>query len=136
MPTDYPRHVIDHFLLQSVFRAYALNVSNRQAVYFHDADPDFRVSTDELVRAALKGRYAVASMLEEADGKTRLCVENEWAIPRDRVLQFSTALRFLASPDSDDVDFAGDAIDPAQVFGMAHYWALRQGLFREDDSPA
>ena len=133
MPTDYPRQVVDHFLLQAVFHAYSLNVLNRQAVYFQAADPEFCVTTDELVRAALRGRYAVATMLEDPDGRLTLRSDEAWAIPRNRVLQFSTALRFLASPDSDDIDFAGDTIDPAQVLGMVDAWAPRQGLFRDDD---
>jgi hypothetical protein len=68
MPTDYPRPVEDHFLLQAVFHAYAMNVTNREAVYCDQAEPEFRASTDELGRLALKGRYAVSTMFLEDDG--------------------------------------------------------------------
>jgi hypothetical protein len=130
MPTDYPRPVEDHFLLQAVFHAYAMNVTNREAVYGDQAEPEFRVSTNELVRAALKGRYAVATMYVEREGPPTLWSEEHWTIPRNRVLHFTAALRFLASDDSDDVDFVDDLIDPARVLGMAEAWALRQGLFQ------
>jgi hypothetical protein len=45
--------------------------------------------------------------------------EEAWPLPRNRVLQFSTFLRFLMSPNSDDVEIYGDTFNPAQVFGMA-----------------
>jgi hypothetical protein len=124
--------VEDHFLLQAVFRAYAMNVTNRETVYRNQAAPEFRVSTNELVRAALKGRYAVATMYADHDSQPSLWSEEKWTIPRNRVVHFTAALRFLAGDDSDDVDFIGDHIDPARVLGMAEAWAMRQGLFSGD----
>jgi hypothetical protein len=80
MPTDYPHPVEDHFLLQAVFHAYAMNVTNREVVYCDHAEPEFRVSTNELVRAALNRRYAVATMYVEHDGQPRLWSEEAWAL--------------------------------------------------------
>ena len=39
MPTDYPRQVEDHFLLQAVFHVYVMNVTNREAVYRDEVEP-------------------------------------------------------------------------------------------------
>jgi hypothetical protein len=130
MSIDYRRQVEDHFLLQAVFHAHASNVTNRKAVYRGQAEPVFRVTANKLVRAPLKGRYAVATMYVEHDGEPTLGSEAAWTIPRNRVLHFTAALRFLASDDSDDVDFVDDLIDPARVVGMAETWALWQGLIQ------
>jgi hypothetical protein len=62
MQPDYLRPVIDHFLLQAAFHAYGMGMTNRKAAYLYDAEPEFRVSTDELVRAALKVHYAVKTV--------------------------------------------------------------------------
>jgi hypothetical protein len=67
MPTDYLRLAMNHFLLQAAFHAYAMNMTNGEFVCRDDAAPEFRVSTNEMVRLAVMGRYMIIAMYEEAD---------------------------------------------------------------------
>jgi len=135
MPTEYPRPVIDDFLFQAATQAFGAALSNPQA-YTHGEHADLRVSVNDLIRMAVMGRYKVGTMYEEADGPARWCHEDGWSIPRNRMLQFTALVRFLASGAADHVLFEGTTINPTHVLRMADAWALRQGLFREDDNPA
>ena len=135
MSQDLPRPVLDYFLVHAALQAHGRAVSNPEAVAFDGAEPRLSIPTDDLVRTALDDRYAVSTAMVGVDGQLQVYEDLSWAVPRNLVLQFSTVLRFILSGEVDGIPLRqGSAFDPAQVIGMAEAWALRQGLFQDDDA--
>ena len=131
MPPDYPRAVTDAFLLHAANVVFQTSMTNVKEHQREGAVAVYTVPFDEVVRIAMEGRYQVGTIYEAQPGIMETFTDDAWSIPRDRVLQFASLLRYMHSGEH---DWEMQPLPtPTQILGMADAWALRQGLFRQGD---